>query len=141
MAYCTLADLPAPEEDLIQLTDDAGTGAPVAAIIDQFIAVADELVDGYLRGRYPLPLTPTPGIIKVCSADIALYRLYGRRAHVVAPKDLADRYKNALKILENIQKGSITLPGATSADVRPHPGAASFVSPARTFSRESLRDY
>lgn len=141
MPYCAQADLTAPADDLLQLTDDEGSGEVNTDIIDQHIAIADELVDGYLRGRYPVPLDPVPGIIRVCAADITLYRLYGRRAHVEPPKDLLDRYKNALKLLETIQKGAIVLPGATAADVRPAPGGAMVSAPARVFSRETLRDY
>lgn len=145
MPYCTLNDIQAtvPANDLIQLTDD--TVPPVAVNqvnVDRAITDAGELIDGYLRGRYTLPLSPVPGLVNTLAADVAIYRLYARRIKLTPPEGVTERYKNALKILEQIQLGKITL-GSESAggDVTPATGGAQFVAPSRVFTRESLEDY
>lgn len=111
MSYCALDDikLMIPEDNLIQLTDDSGSGIVDTDVVSQAIAYADELIDGYLRGRYTLPLTSTPNLIKKLSIDIAVYHIYSRRFEVAMPEGMESRYKNALKLLEQIQKGAITL--------------------------------
>ncbi|MRR56959.1 MAG: DUF1320 domain-containing protein [Deltaproteobacteria bacterium] len=141
MAYCTLADIEAPNEDLIELTDDTDTGAVDQANVDKAIAHADELIDGYLRGRYTLPLDPVPGLIRTLAAVITLRRLYGRRPRLKIPEALADDYKNALKLLENIQKGLVTLGAATPGEELPTDAVSQVKAPARIFTDELLETY
>lgn len=143
--YCGLADIRAtvPENDLVQLTDDAMP--PVAvnqANVDRAITDAGELIDGYLRGRYTLPLSPVPGLINTLAADVAIYRLYARRIKLTPPEGVTERYKNARKLLEQIQSGKISL-GAenTGGGVTPETGGPQFVAPDRVFSRDTLGDY
>jgi phage gp36-like protein len=142
MPYCTLDSIEAPEKDLIELTDDAGIGVIDQAVVDKAIAHADELIDGYLRGRYPLPLNPVPGLIAALSADISLYRLYGRRPRLSIPESLSDKYKNALKLLDNIQKGQITLGiGGVPEQEIPAPAASLVKTPTRIFNDDLLDTY
>jgi phage gp36-like protein len=140
--YCTLTDIEAPQDDLIELTDDSGSGVIDEVVVDKAIANATEQIDGYLRGRYTLPLSPVSGLIGTICADLALYRLYARRPRLSVPESLSERYKNAVKLLENIQKGVITL-GATGTSTEPAASSTgpSFNAPERLFSRESLKDY
>ena len=145
MAYCTLADLQAiiTEQDLIQLTDDT---VPSAAVntdnVDKAIADASELIDGYLRERYSLPLSPLPGLIGTLACDIAAYRLYGRRARLTTPESVTERYKNALVLLAKIQEGKIALGAGSVTTPEASTGSVSVIQgPDRVFSREKLRDY
>jgi phage gp36-like protein len=141
MSYCSLDDIEAPEEDLIQLTDDAGLGVTDEAIVAKAVRHADELIDGFLRGRYLLPLSPVPGLLVSLAATIVLRRLYARRATTKVPESLQDDYKNALKILENIQKGTVTLGvGIPDTIVTASAGGMS-VAPERVFDRTSLTNY
>lgn len=112
MSYCTVDDLKTivPEQDLIELTDDAVPAASiVTANADKAIADAGEMIDGYLRGRYSMPLDPVPGLIGTLACDIAVYRLYARRVKLTPPEGVSERYKNALKLLGQIQQGQVTL--------------------------------
>lgn len=139
--YCTIDDIEAPRDDLVELTDDNNVGDVDQAVVDRALASAAELIDGYLRGRYSLPLDPVPGLLVTLSADIALYRLYARRPRLDVPESLADRYKNALKLLGEIQKGTITI-GATGTSDAPAPTSGpSFSAPERVFSRDRLKDF
>lgn len=145
MPYCNLNDIAAtvPENDLIQLTDDSlPPGVVMTDTVDRAISDAGELMDGYLRGRYTLPLDPVPGLINTVAADIAIYRLYARRIRLTPPESVVERYKNAMKILEQIQAGKIAL-GAESlgGGVTPEADGPKYSAADRVFSRDLLSDY
>lgn len=107
--YCSLDDIRKniPDISLIELTDDNGTGQINTGIAEEAIEYADSTIDGYLRGRYTLPLNPVPKIIQKISIDIAIYHIYSRRFELEMPEGMQKRYENAIKLLENIQKGVI----------------------------------
>lgn len=143
MIYCTLADIEAPEQDLIELTDDNNFGVVNQVAVDKAIASAGELIDGYLRGRYTLPLHPQPsGLLSPLAAVIALRRLYGCRPRLAIPESLADEYKNCLKTLELISSGKITLDCETDqVSVVPESCGPQSSTPGRIFTRDTLGDY
>jgi phage gp36-like protein len=142
MAYCTLADIDVPEKDLIELTDDNNVGVVDQAVIDKAIAAAGELIDGYLRGRYTLPLDPLPGLLKTLALDIVIYRIYTRRVRLAPPEALTDRYKNSLKLLDQIATGKISLgTEALNGQDTPETGGAQSAAPDRVFTRDKLWDY
>jgi len=122
--YSVLADVLArlPHENLVQLTDDEQTGTVSLSRVMDAIADADALIDGYLRGRYSLPLAiPVPALVRKLSVDLAIYHLYSRRLELVMPESMLERHKNATKALERIQGGIITLTAADKSDI-PAPG-------------------
>jgi phage gp36-like protein len=141
MAYCTITDIEAPEEDLIDLTDDGDTGVVNQEVVDKAIATAGELIDGYLRGRYTLPLDPVPGLLTALAADITLYRLYARRPRLTIPESLDGRYKNALKLLSEIQKGTVTLGAGTPEAPVTAPAVSQVQAPERIFTDDMLSKY
>lgn len=145
MAYCTLADITGviPQRDLIQLTDD--TIPPVAVnqtVVDQAIAAADTLINGYIGDRYSIPFTGVPELLKTIALDVAVYRIYLRRKKGEPPEAVKAAYDNALKLLRDVQSGKLSL-GATStgATVPQSSGSApAITSSPRLCSRESLRN-
>ncbi len=143
--YCVLDDIRAivPENDLIELTDDAVPPVSIKqTVVARAIADAGELVDGYLRGRYALPLLPVPGLINTLAADVAIYRLYARRLRLTPPEIVTERYKTAQKLLEQIQAGKISLGSeSTGGAVTPETGGVQFTAPERVFNRDTLGDY
>ena len=67
MHYCTRADIgkAIPELTLTQLSNDDPTAElPDESVIEDGVRQAEELVDGYLRGRYDLPLDPVPSVLR-----------------------------------------------------------------------------
>jgi phage gp36-like protein len=110
MAYSTLADIKkaVPEEVLVQLTDDEGFGAVDQGRVDEAIASADAEVDAYCGGRYSVPFSTVPEIVKKISVDIAVYNLYSRRLEE-APDVRKERYRSAIRQLEGVAKGNISL--------------------------------
>ena len=112
MAYADLTGLTSRvgEAMLIDLSDrdTPATGAVVTAVIDAALADTDALIDGYLAGRYALPLGTVPALIITLAETIAVYKLH---SHVVSEKIEAD-YRDALKTLEKIAKGDVRIPAA-----------------------------
>jgi len=145
MPYCTLAELKnaIPEDTLVLLTDDNSPAAAVnETVVDAAIADGDDIIDGYLRGRYSLPLVVTPRIIQRLSVDIAIYNLYTRRPEVEPPENVKDRYAAALKLLSAIQKGEVALGIETGSDP---PSPAEYktnkISTDRIFAKDVLDQY
>ncbi len=144
MPYCTLDDLKdqIPEANIIQLTDDEGLGVVNQSRVDKAISVADSVIDGYLRGRYSLPLSTVPELIKTIAIDIAVYKLYERRLELEMPEAMSNRYKNAIKLLDQIQKGLIKL-GIESPETGPGQGhyKTNKTAEDRTFSKDVLKQF
>lgn len=109
--YCTIDDIKkqVQESTLIEITDDSLSGQINTYMVDETILYAETLIDGYLRGRYTLPLQSLPEIVKVIAIDLSIYRLYSRRFHTDMPDSINDKYKNSIKLLEQIQKGIVSL--------------------------------
>lgn len=139
--YCTLEDIKKQiqEATLIEITDDNLSNQINTEIIDETLSYSDTLIDGYLRGRYTLPLPATPDIIKNIAVDLSIYRLYSRRFHTDMPESIKDKYKNAARLLEQIQKGIISL-GIESAGTPPELGEyrTNKTFQDRIFTREFL---
>ncbi|MRJ41192.1 MULTISPECIES: gp436 family protein [Idiomarina] len=107
MPYCLVTDLVArySEAELIALTDRAGSGAVDQSVAQHAIDDASALIDGYLLGRYELPLQPVPSVLTPICADIARYQLYDNEAPTVVTK----RYETAIAFLKSVGKGEVTL--------------------------------
>ena len=141
MPYCMLEDLKEKisEEELIQLTDDEETGLIVTSRTDRAISDADAQIDGYCGRRYSVPLDPVPVIIRKFSVDIAIYNLLQRRQG--ADEDREKDYNNAIKFLENVAKGLVTL-GADDPDTPPADAHKTEISgPDRIFSRDKMEGW
>ena len=138
MSYCTQSDIISrrvPESELIQLTDDADTGLVNTDVVDDIISEADELIDGFLRHRYDLPLSPVPGLLTGIAVDLCVYALYQRRAHVDTPETIIAGHKNAMKLLASIQRGELTLGVSAAAS---ETSRASFDADTRVTGRDNL---
>lgn len=117
MAYCTRADIEAlvSAETLRQLTDDSQAGDVDDSIVDACIASADASIDGYLRGRYTVPLAtvPVPRVVLDISRDLAVYDLFSRKGEGGVPEIYLSRKNDAKKQLKDIAEGILVLEVAT----------------------------
>lgn len=108
-AYTTLAALTARfgTDMLIRVTDRAvlPTGEIDAAAVAKACDDATALIDGYLAGRYALPLAEVPPLIAALAEDVAIYRLH---AYEPDSKIKAD-YEAAIRSLRDIAAGTIRL--------------------------------
>jgi len=131
--YTSLTQLTARygERLLLQVADraDPPAGAIDAAIVAQALADTDAVIDGYLAGRYVLPLASMPPQLPPIAQAIAIYKL-----HVYEPeKKIADEHQAAIADLVRIANGVIRL---AVAGVEPTSSGASGVE---TIDRE--RDF
>ena len=144
MPYCAIEDIKKllPEADLVQLTDDEGAGSVHQGRVEEAIAQADADIDSYLGAKYNVPLSPAPAVVRKLSVDIAVYNLYSRRLEKV-PETRSERYKNAVRMLEGIAKGTIAIGAATVPTAAGDAGGPEATKPAkdRIFTRTTLEGY
>lgn len=112
MSYTTSTQLAERfgERLLTQLTDRSTppSGVIDPEVVDRALADTDAVIDGYLAGRYALPLQTTPPLLADLALAIAIYKL-----HPFAPDPKIDAdYKEALRSLGLIAAGTIRLPAA-----------------------------
>lgn len=111
MDYCTIEDIETQTSTptLIQLTSDDGQEIVDRVVVQEAILYSTSLINGYLRGRYSLPLDTHFPLLRIIAIDISIYRLYARRMRNEMPEVIETAYKNAISTLKDIQKGTITL--------------------------------
>ena len=78
-------------------------------MVEEAIIYSSTLIDGYLRGRYSLPLDAHFPLLRILAIDLSIYRLYSRRMRNEMPEVIQKNYDNAISTLRDIQKGVITL--------------------------------
>jgi phage gp36-like protein len=107
MSYATLADLTARfgETEINQIADTDRTGTPDPALIQRALGDADSEIDAALRGRYRLPVRPTPPVIIRIACELAREALYVD----AAPELVANRAKWARETLKGIARGELQL--------------------------------
>jgi phage gp36-like protein len=125
------------EEELIQLTDRTRDGVINDAVLNQAINDAAAEIDGYLAGRYQLPLAVTPPILIVYACDMTRYRLYAD----AATEQVDKRYQDAVKFLRFAADGKVQL-GPTADGSKPTPaGGAQMESGGRIWGRGTSGDF
>lgn len=139
MNYATQQDMVDrfAEVELVQLTDSTNSGAIDAAVLGRALDDADAEIDGYLAGRYALPLTTVPKILVGYACDIARYRLYDDRA----TEHVAKRYDDAVRYLRMVAEGKVGLGLSSASEAAAPAGGPAISAPARVFSHDTLKDY
>jgi phage gp36-like protein len=141
MSYCTQAELVERYGTgmLIELTDraDPPANAIDGAVVTRGIDDAGALIDGYLKGRYALPIADTPPLLRDLALAIAIYKMHAGIAGDKIRKD----YDDALGVLRAITVGTVRL------DVAGAEPAASGATGVRVSDREreitsdNMRDF
>lgn len=121
-----LTNLEDPEADTVDST-----------VMTRGLTRATSLIDGYLSGRYSLPLASTPELLKSLCLDIARYNL----GHYAKEDDVRQRFEDALKMLQQIANGTLNL-GLPAVDTpTTTSGSPQWSAPARVFDSDSLRGF
>ncbi len=109
MTYATQDDLVARYGTfmVLEMTDraDPPTGEIDAAVVTHALDDADAVIDGYLKGRYVLPLAQTPRLVRDLAQAIAIYKLH---RDTVSEK-IRREYEDAIATLKQIGTGAIRL--------------------------------
>ncbi|WP_374355561.1 gp436 family protein [Chitinimonas sp.] len=139
MNYATQQDLidRFGADELLQLTDRNNVGQIDAVAVNRALGDADAEINGYLAGRYTLPLATVPAIVQRVACDLALYQLYGNR--VTDP--VRQRYVDAVGLLKSIGSGSVQLGVATGQAASADPSGVSVITSARVFGHQQLADF
>lgn len=131
-----------PGKSVAQLTnDDPKAEKADMAKVQEAVRAAEELADGYLRGRYALPLSTVPTLLRDVVRTIARFKLYERRPESKMPDTVLETYKAAVKTLEQIRSGRITLGVAATAEPVPERGEHRMSAPAAYFSDAMRKAY
>ncbi|WP_252346194.1 gp436 family protein [Paludibacterium sp. B53371] len=121
------------EKEVIALTDRDYTGQVDEAVLAEALAGAVVEIDGYIGGRYPLPLETPPKILCGYACDIARYRLCGSGTQLT--EDIRDRYRDAVRFLELAAAGKVTLGGMPGGGPAPVDNTVQFAMGSRVFAR------
>lgn len=128
------------EQDLTLLTEreDSVPGEINLALLEQALSDASAEIDGYIAGRYVLPLTTVPAVLERNCCDIARYFLYGDKA----PEQVEKRYTAVVKFLTAVSKGDISLGLADTGETADQSELViSIESAGSVFGRKSAKGF
>lgn len=138
MAYATKQDMldRVGEADLIALTDRARLGVIDDTILARALNDVETMINGYLAGRYQLPLTIVVASLTRAECDMAIYQLSLRPT-----ENQKTRYDDAIAWLKDLSTGKAML-GADSPNPNPPvPDGIQVTTNARVFTSDNLKDY
>lgn len=128
------------QSELIQITNPQD---PTATAIDpvRMLNALDDieaLIDAKLSPRFHIPLASVPRLLSNIAADLLRARLYDDRI----PESIANREKAALRLLDDIASGKLSLGlDLASQTTAPADGPSFFQGGASIFTADSLRDF
>ncbi|KEQ19172.1 gp436 family protein [Endozoicomonas numazuensis] len=128
------------EDEVISLTDrDGSAGVVVDAVLDPVLDDAAATIDGYLAGRYLLPLLQVPATLERIACDLARYYLYDNRLDDSHPAAL--RHKEGIRYLEQLGSGKLKLGINDQEERRDGEDLAEFESQPSVFSRPNSKGF
>jgi len=142
--YCTLDDIKGSmtEDRLIELTDEDDLGVIDQTKIDKAIKSADSLINSYCGTKYSVPFATAPDVVNTWSIDIAIYYLYKNSDCDELPEKIKDAYKDAIKQLDGVSKGTISLGEDPAPSAASEGGASSNKdSSDRVFTRDNMKGF
>lgn len=122
---------------LRELADRDGDGVADATVVAKALADADATIDGYLSGRYALPLATTPPLLARIAGDLALYYLHP----AAVPEDVRQRYTDALAQLRDLATGKAQLPGLDGVPTPQTGGLPKVAAGDAVFSHATLAGF
>lgn len=97
---------------------------------------ADRKIDSYLRGHYSVPLAAVPEEIAEASAVLLVVNRFASSEVDEIPNTISMLHRDAIKLLEGLRDGKMTLPGVSSEAVQA--GKMSYHSSERMFGDDVL---
>jgi len=141
MPYITKDDL-SPSRvtaaEMVQLTDDTGSGAANDAVTNTILVQSSALVDSYCRQRYQVPLQASDQVKGLCS-DIATYKLFLRRNRV--SEEIRQAYVDALAFLKDVSAGKAGLDQPATATPQSGSGDVQVTQIEQAFSDDNLKGF
>ena len=110
------------------------------ARINEVIADAGALIDGYLRQRgYKLPFKQTPRILTTWARSLVRYYLHQHLPAKEADNPIVRDYRDTLKLLQLVAESKFSL--GFEDELVPASGYPKFTKRDRVFTAETLKDY
>lgn len=134
MTYATRADL--EERYGVDELAQRETMLPPNAV-DKALADADALIDGYMAGRYTVPLSPVPANLPRVACQVARYLVLGAAADERARQD----YEDAVSWLKDVAAGRVILTEAAAAATTTVQARPETRTVGRQFDGDSLANY
>lgn len=122
------------EDECIALTDRSFSRVIDDAVLTGGLMRASARIDTYLASRYPVPWTDTPGVLVGICCDIARYELTS--AGTQNTDEIRDRFRDAIRFLESVAAGRVTLGRLSDGSVAESSNRARFTSGGRLFGRD-----
>lgn len=123
--------------EVLMLADPEDTGEIDSTILDGALTEASAEIDTYLAGRYRLPLDPMPAHLATICCNIARYMLTGDER--LETNAIGERYKAAVRYLELVASGKVTLGPAAEDGITPSAdGDVQFLQGTRVFARHGF---
>lgn len=153
MAYCTVEEvLGAIKESVYDallgdeyIEDVEERKLRLQPFVEEAIRDADAEIDGYLAKRYDVPMTPAPRVLNKFSKDIAVYNLMSRIGIDEQNRDktFLNRYNSAIKFLEGVAKGIISIGTGDMGNTQTQVARNGFriEHPERLFSRDTMKGW
>lgn len=142
--YCSTDDIKDQigGETLIQLTDDEGLNEVHQGRVDRAISSAGAKINGYCGGRYQVPFpAPAPDVVQEIATVIAINYLYRRRVSEM-PEVWKDAYRQAIRQLEAMEKGTFSLGVDTVSEAVSQSHASTNLDEnSQTFNREKMEGF
>ena len=126
-------------QDLVLLTEreHSTPGEVDMAVLTQALEDATAEINAYLSGRYTLPLSIVPtALVRIC-CDIARYFLSGDNA----PEHIHTRYTDALKFLQAVNQGTVSLGIDSQGDKATTNDTAVMESAGSVFARNKAKGF
>lgn len=141
--YCTSKDMidRFGKQELIELTDrDGSAGDIVEEVLNQAVDDASATIDGYLGGRYSLPLHIVPRVLARTACDLARYYL---NDDVLGDEhQVAKRYKDGISYLEKVGRGILQLGlDSNNARAESNNNTATITSAGSVFGRGRAKGF
>lgn len=141
MAYCTVTDMVSRygQQDMVLLSwrEGVADGEINQPVIEQAIADATAEINGYIGGRYELPLIQVPDVLVRHCCDIARYLLGGDRT----PEAVQKRYDSVISYLVKVGKGELSLGLAEGTPASPSDTIAIIQSDGQIFNRKNSKGF
>lgn len=141
MPYCTVADMLSRygQQDMILLSwrEGAADGEINQPVIEQAIADATAEINGYIGGRYELPLSQVPDVLVRHCCDIARYLMSGDRT----PETVQKRYDSVISYLVKVGKGDLSLGLSQGSPTEPSETIAMIQADGQVFNRNNSKGF
>jgi len=112
MAYCTSADLIKRRRLVTGIAQKTTTELPDDDILTECISRADTDIDRVLEEVFDVPFLIVPTLIKFISIDLSIAYIYEYQSDKI-PALIEQWRNNALRLLEDLYLGKITLAGVS----------------------------